>query len=226
MLDLSRAEFRHEPYQIGLARYVLPPPVYQTMLAAWPPLDLFKKFEGRSCKYSLSEVNNKPAYKDFVLSSFVWRPWHDYIKSRQFVLDVVGTLAMHGVNVPINGKSVSCRWEFAAMPANGGYLKPHTDIASKVITLVIPIVGVGEWDQSWCGGTDVLVPKEGQTPPQDYEAPLEAFDRVHTYPYLPNQAVIFVKTDNSWHSVGPIQGPAGVFRRTLTVNIEDVEKLK
>ena len=32
-------------------------------------------------------------------------------------------------------------------------------------------------------------------------------------------ASIFVKTDASWHAVGPIQGPRGVWRRTLTMGL-------
>jgi hypothetical protein len=44
---------------------------------------------------------------------------------------------------------------------------------------------------------------------------------VETYPFVPNQAIIFVKTHNSWHSVEPIRaGNAQLLRRSLTINIE------
>jgi hypothetical protein len=42
-----------------------------------------------------------------------------------------------------------------------------------------------------------------------------------TYPFTPNQAVVFVKTFNSWHSVRPMQGIGSpAMRKTLTINIE------
>ena len=45
---------------------------------------------------------------------------------------------------------------------------------------------------------------------------------IDSYPFEPNQAVIFVKTYNSWHSVRPMQGAGSkAMRRTLTINIEE-----
>jgi hypothetical protein len=42
-----------------------------------------------------------------------------------------------------------------------------------------------------------------------------------TYEFTANQAVIFVKTFNSWHSVRPMTGrDSNALRKTLTINIE------
>ena len=51
-------------------------------------------------------------------------------------------------------------------------------------------------------------------------AGFDEMEVLHTYPFTPNQCVLFVKTFNSWHSVAPMRGPAGKLRRTLTINIE------
>jgi hypothetical protein len=41
------------------------------------------------------------------------------------------------------------------------------------------------------------------------------------FPFEPNQAVVFVKTFNSWDSVRPMAGSGtDAMRRTLTINIE------
>jgi hypothetical protein len=113
------------------------------------------------------------------------------------------------------------RWEFSLLPADGGCLRPHTDIPSKLLTVVLSMRPIGDetWLPEWGGGTDVLRPI-GDTPPDDYKADLSAFEVVHTYPYVPNQAVVFVKSKDSWHSVGPIAGPAAALRRTVTINVE------
>jgi len=44
---------------------------------------------------------------------------------------------------------------------------------------------------------------------------------LHTYPFQPNQVIVFVKTFNSWHSVRPMTGNGSkAMRKTLTINIE------
>ena len=46
-------------------------------------------------------------------------------------------------------------------------------------------------------------------------------DILHTYEFRPNQAVVFVKTFNSWHSVRPMSAHGSkLLRKTLTINIE------
>ncbi len=44
---------------------------------------------------------------------------------------------------------------------------------------------------------------------------------VDSFAFTPNQAVVFVKTFNSWHSVRPMTGRgSSALRRTLTITIE------
>jgi hypothetical protein len=124
--------------------------------------------------------------------------------------------------VPLADGPLRARFEFAAMPASGGELRPHRDLASKVVTIVVSMLSeASAWDPAWGGSTDVLVPRDPTVEWRDYAAPLDAFDVVHRYPYVPNQAVVFVKSDNSWHSVGPMTGGATDSpRRTITINLE------
>jgi hypothetical protein len=47
-------------------------------------------------------------------------------------------------------------------------------------------------------------------------------EKVSSYAFEPNQCLIFVKTFNSLHSVGPMNGSgSSAMRRTLTINIEN-----
>jgi hypothetical protein len=81
----------------------------------------------------------------------------------------------------------------------------------------------GEWNPAHGGGTDMLKPRDVA---RAYNETNETADFgemqvVHTYPFEPNQAIVFVKTYDSWHSVAPIRaGDPNVLRRTLTINIE------
>lgn len=218
-LSFDRLTFRQEPYVIGSASDVLPAVVYGDMTANFPSLALFKSFGSANKKFSLSTVNNPNQYAAFLASSDLWRAFHRYVK-RDLIDQIRETLADHEVQWP-KGSDLKARWEFSLLPADGGCLRPHTDIPSKLVTIVVSMRGHEDtWNPAWGGGTDVLVPKDETLHLEDYKADWLDFRPVHTYPYVPNQAVVFIKGPNSWHGVGPLSGPTGVFRRSLTINVE------
>jgi hypothetical protein len=119
---------------------------------------------------------------------------------------------------------LNVRFEFSMLPADGGCVKPHTDAPGKIITLVLSMVREGEWDHSFGGGTDVLRPKDMTKNYNHLNKQLE-FDEVEvlkTFPFNPNQCVIFIKTFNSLHSVFPMTGAGSkAMRKTITLNIWD-----
>ena len=110
------------------------------------------------------------------------------------------------------------------LPASGGNVLPHTDSPGKIITFVISIVREGEWNPHDGGGTDVnrVIRPELQFNQKNRQARFEDIEVLHTYEFAPNQAVVFIKTFNSWHSVRPMTGAdPTAMRRTLTINIEE-----
>lgn len=216
MLSLARFQLRSDPYPIGLATDVFNPLIYDTLVDAFPTtLSLFREFSTPNRKWSLSEVNHPENYHAFIESNFEWIAFYRYIKSDDFIGAVTERL---GKLVP--ACRLRSRFEFSVLPADGGCLLPHTDIPSKVVTLVVPMLHRSEWKPEWGGGTDVLVPKDREEKLEDYRAPLDRFNKACTFDYAPNQALVFIKSERSWHSVGPIQGPAGALRKTLTINLE------
>lgn len=218
MLTFTTAQFRYEPYPIGLATGVFNPADYEIFIRAYPREDLFKQLSGAYNKWSLSERNHPEIYQKIVTQHAAWRAFHKYVKGPQLLQDLFRCLAQAKIDPPKG--TFSSRFEFSSLPAEKGGIEAHTDIPSKVLTLILPLVRPGEWDPAFGGGTDVLRPLDPWRPYQDYKEPRKAFDLVASYPYAPNQCVIFIKTFNSWHSVGPIQGPPGLWRRTLTLNVE------
>ncbi len=118
---------------------------------------------------------------------------------------------------------LSARFEFSMLPAQGGFVIPHSDAPAKRITLVISMVREGEWDPAWGGGTEVSRPKDPRRNYNELNAKAEwdEVEPLETYAFEPNQAVLFIKTFNSWHCVRPMTGPADApMRRTLTINVE------
>ena len=117
------------------------------------------------------------------------------------------------------------RFEFSMMRADQGCIKPHTDSSKKHITLVVSVSGQDEWQSEWGGGTSVLKPRDPRDNFnwQNRQLEFADVDEIHTFPFRPNQCVLFVKTFNSLHCVYNLKGPQTAWRKTLTINIEDAQ---
>lgn len=115
------------------------------------------------------------------------------------------------------------RFEFSMLPADGGHIKPHTDSPQKLITLVISMMRSDEWKSEYGGGTVMLRAKDPHCEFNFVNKQLEfsETEELKTFPFVPNQCVIFVKTFNSLHAVQPMKGTgSSAMRKTLTLNIE------
>jgi len=248
-LSLEHLELRYEPFPIGLARPAIAPETYDAMAEAFPSVELFEDFRAMGKpgnKYTLSERENLRAYLDFVRSRPLWREFHRQVKSQAFIQGVLEALRQRYVDLGfrpttawqrmrsrlgdlIRGRvspqslRLRSRFEFSALPADGGQVVPHTDSVSKIVTLVCSMARKGEWDPAWGGGLDLNRPRHPRLAFNQLNrlADFDEMEVIDTYPYEPNQCVVFVKTWNSWHSVRPMTGPgSNALRKTLTIVIE------
>jgi hypothetical protein len=246
LVNLDRAEFVYEPFPMGLARPVFAPELYERLVEAYPTPDQFAARPEQGSKFSLSDgFVNPEAFRRFVSGHELWRELYAELRSREFRVRLLELLRDRGIDlsllperrgprrryaelreavkrryVPPRRPRLRGTMEFAMMPAAGGHIVPHTDATDKVITLVFSMVRPGEWDPEWGGGTDMLRPRDPRLS-YNYANRYLGFDEVEvlrTFPFEPNQAVLFVKTFNSLHCVRPMTGPDDVMRRTLTVN--------
>lgn len=247
-LSFENLRFNYDPFPIGLARPVMEEEVYGELVDNFPAIDIFEDYRAMKKpgnKLTLSEKENARVYNKFISSNPIWKEFHRWIKSDDFCYGIMDLLRTHYIDLgyeysPLGrrlGKRVKdiveghpcrarprlgARFEFSALPADGGHLNPHTDTATKITTIIVSMVRDGEWDPAFGGGTDVNRPKDIRFK-YNYLNRLATFDDmevVHTYEFQPNQAVIFVKTYDSWHSVRPLSGTSGAMRKTLTINIE------
>lgn len=244
--SFDNLRLRYDPFPIGVARPLMAQDTYAQMVGSYPALDLFQYFSKVGHKYVLSEKFNSENYHRFIRGNPLWRDFHAWIKSDDFSYGVMHMLREHGIDLGYEAPmppgrrlmkrakaiakrrttqmepNLKARFEFSMLPADGGSVTPHTDEPGKVVTLVISMLQDGEWDPAYGGGTDVNKPKDERRlfNRMNAKAPFEDMEILDSFPYEPNQAVIFVKTFNSWHSVRPMTGPQGQLRRTLTINIE------
>lgn len=244
--NFHHAQFEYEPYPVCYIPNFLSEADYKALSESYPPLEMFKHKPLLGDKYSLAEFkNNEQFYHTFLKANPCWRDFYEKIKTKAFIEEVLSFLRDRHIDLGIrrfwyckklaqkrrswftrivNKRVLRSRFEFAIMPANGGHILPHTDDKRKFITMVFSFIKPGEWNPSWGGGTDVLKPKDrARTYNQvNYQLPFDQVEVVKTFPFNPNQCVLFIKTYNSWHSVQPMTGPATGLRKTVTLNIEDV----
>lgn len=237
--DFDRLEFRYDPFPIGVAKNVMPQRIYEEMIHYWPPQDLFKPIPELGNKLALSEKFNSGNYHRFISEHAIWKDFHRWIKSRDFIHSVMDALQAHHIDLGHNKRvsvmqripkllksllygRLSARFEFQIMPAAGGHLLPHTDTPAKIVTLVLSMVGTDEWNPAWGGGTDVNRPKDLRYSFNwlNRQGRFEDMDIIDTFEFEPNQAVMFIKTFNSWHSVRPmVSDDPKAMRKTLIINI-------
>ena len=246
VLSYDNLQFRYEPYPIGIARPAIAEDLYLELVASYPPQELFAYLPKVGHKYSLSEKSNGGAYAGFIRSNAPWRELHAWIKSEAFVPAVMDALKAHHIDLGHKQLSdakraiktvknlargrgrplpprLSTRFEFSMLPADGGYIMPHTDSPSKIVTLIVSMTRDGEWNPRFGGGTDVNRPKEARLAfnRMNAQAGFDEMEVLDTFAFTPNQVVVFVKTFNSWHSVRPMTGTGSpLMRKTLTINIE------
>jgi hypothetical protein len=246
MLNFDEIKFDYDPYPIGLARGALAPELYSELIETFPDDKTFVPKEFNGVKYSLSKHNNKAGYFAHLGKNAAWGRFYDYIKSDRFITDTMAMLKANNIDLGLTNVSwreraikrfkafkkgspqphiprLRSRFEFSSMPVTGGSIRPHTDHPSKVVTMVIPILRDDEWQEEYGGGTSVVWPKD-RTRSYNFTNGYMDFDEVEclrTYPFEPNQCLVFVKTYNSWHAVWPMTGnDPTILRRTLTINIE------
>lgn len=246
MLNFDLLDLRYRPFPIGTIRPAMAEDVYAECLRAFPPIDRFEYIGEIGHKWSLSEKYAVRNYKDLIRSEPIWRSLHGWIKSREFIESAFAALRAKNVDLGYESPSMSrrvqrriksiwrgrgrradrysARFEFSMLPAFGGCVRPHTDNPEKVITLVISMVGDGEWSPDMGGGTDVLQPKDEKLTfdhLNDHRPEYSDLEILDTIPFESNQAVVFTPTFNSWHGVRAMTGPdTGIMRRSLTINIE------
>ncbi len=252
MFNFDNLDFTYVPYPIGVAKPILDEAFYKQLVASFPPLELFEYMPTVGHKYALSETRNAKQYWNHLNENAVWKEFMAYIEG-MFVKDVFRMLDDNNLNLGLVTQERSLpkrlkrwvkkdlkrgrlperdilfkpRFEFSAIPAMGGNIKPHTDVEQKIVSMVVSILEDGEWDPACGGATDMVFPKDPTKSFNmigDWGLDFDEVDVLHKYEFRPNQAVFFIKTFNSWHAVQPMTGTdPNTFRRTLTINIELVD---
>lgn len=236
--------FTYKPYPIGNLQNLIDTETYNKFVEEFPDKELFEFKRDLGKKFSLSEINNRNIYFNFVKKNKIWSSLFNYIKSESFKNEIFEMLYENNIDLGIiqkknkankktikelikflfnnKEKKINSRFEFSMMSANEGHILPHTDSPNKLITIVIPILKNSQWDKTWGGNTSMLEPKDDKMN-FNYNNKYLKFDEVkviNQMEFKENSSTIFIKTFNSLHCVFPMKGPEDQLRKSLTINIE------
>ncbi len=245
MFTLRNLELKYRPYPHGVAAPLLHGGQYQDLVDGFPDVTLFGS-NRINVKHVLSERVNRRQYFSFLRSRPEWMAFYRWIKSDRFIQGVLDELSSRHVDLGYRQRPASSRWarhlamglsgrrdyhaslvsrfEFSMLPADGGFVLPHTDAPGKVVTLILPMLAEGEWDPKVGGATDINTPREDRLRFNSVNGKAEfcEMEIASSLAFEPNRALLFVRTHDSWHSVRPMTAPGSpALRKTVTVTLRE-----
>jgi len=193
------------PFPHFFARNVFSSDIYGQLLKALPLDSEYKSHEA-------SDYNGR-RFAD-IAPTF---PFHDLLLSRQFTKRIV---RMFGAHFPkFEGNVVP---ELRLIRDGQHYfIGPHTDAPWKLISLLFYLPPSDPNVPPLDIGTSFYTPKNPafRCPGGPHHS-FDDFHRIHTLPFEPNSCLGFLKTDQSFHGVEPIDRP--VQRDVLLWNLYSV----
>ena len=198
-------------------------------------------------KYNLSIRSHPKEFNQYLSKSKCYLDLINYLRSTDFKIAILDILKKNNIDLGLTIKKLSKKEkivrvmkkltpnflnnyiqdldiniEFSSIPTKLGYLKPHTDGQFKYASIVIPIVSNNELDKLH-SGTNFHEAKDIKKTFNYVNNTLD-FNEVNLVKYIPfkkNSFLIFLKTHNSIHSVGPLSGQnENLYRNSITVNLE------
>jgi hypothetical protein len=237
MVNISESEVFYSPYPHILFKNIFSEDFYNHLKNEFPSIDQLKynsfdnkRNELKQSKYNLTSLENN--FHEIIRKRKYTSQLYNFLKSEKFISSLIIFLNSKHLRINFNNnenfykkmikkfifKKIDFSFEFSAINTNGGFINPHTDGANKIITLIIPLIDNSKiYDVKNCG-TKIL-----ETHDEKYSynfmnkiVPWESTKIVKEVPFLDNQMMMFIKTHNSLHSVGPMNSlDSLLFRKSI-----------
>ena len=224
MINLENSQFFYDPYPHVLVKNIFEEKIYEDLKKEFPnpETDIF-----HSSDYSKKRAVDK--FKKFQIDNFFSKNFnnviknkktskliYNFFKSEKFIYIIDKFLIDNHIKINLVKKKTwknffkkdfKVYFEFSSIPCDGGFIAPHTDSPNKIITCVMPIIDRLEISNLKGIGTSML---ESTNDKYKYNflnqsVPLSETKEIRYIDFSPNQMLLFIKTYNSLHSVGPIE---------------------
>jgi hypothetical protein len=226
MINISQSEVSYYPYPYVLFKKIFSESFYDHIKNEFPTIMELKfnsfdkkRNELKQSKYNLTNFDNN-FYSIIKKKKFTFE-LYNFLKSKTFIDSLIFFLNSKNLFLNFNNKEsfykkivkrfilrkIDFSFEFSAINTDGGFINPHTDGANKLITLIIPLIDDLKIHNVQNCGTTIL-----ETNDERYcynfmnkVVPWESVKKIKEVPFLDNQMMMFIKTHNSLHSVGPMK---------------------
>lgn len=247
MIKLDNYEFAYDPYPYAVIKNVFSEDDHKKIIEEFPSHSKYfqdvvsknkneKKFLKKNFNNTKIQINN---LNTFLAKSLIYSKFYNYISSNKFIEDIDIFLKYNHIDLRLSErinkkyfkffkkKNINTYFEFSSISVDGGFILPHTDSPKKIITCIFSIIN-DERINSYTGiETDILTTNENKYKYNFYNktVPKKNTQLVKKVPFESNQMMVFIKTHNSLHSVGPVfpkdnNLDRNFFRNTLTVCLE------
>ncbi len=228
MINLNNQKYFYEPFPHALYENVFDLSFYEKICDEFPSDQKFDNFDFdkqnklKQKKFSLND--NHPLFRNILKNKKNINDLYNYLSNQKFKSLILDLLHKNHIKLSRNQfkqsflkkiyqkltKSKKFGFEFSMISTDGGFIKPHTDGADKLVSFVIPIVKNNDFENIPNSGTDILRPIQDKYKYNflNETVPFEATEVVRKIPFNKNQIFLFIKTHNSLHSVGPMVNPA------------------
>jgi len=208
---IANAPIRTYPYPHFFIESIFPQDFYEELLSFLPETHLYQKLSetGKASvaydKRYIFSLEEKEFTKLSLPSLFFWQKFAFYLNDPVFINLLIEKFKPE-IIARFNKHFSSLRfYSLAELVRDFQHysIGPHTDHPARVITLLFYFP---KDDQKSHLGTSIYRPTDPKFTCEGFKHhPFEGFVNMQTLPYLPNSLIGFVKTDQSFHGVEPIQ---------------------
>ena len=197
-----------DPFPHIYVRDIFPTEFYRRLIAELPPNEAYEAY---APPYAARTSLNIEPKRMMPLGQF-WQSFEAWINSQHFLDSMVARFAdvlpsmgrFRSEQLAANSVGdfvrIGCRTQLARDYGNFA-LGPHTDAPQKFITALFYLPSDGRFASF---GTSLYRPKTaGFKAWVSEHYPHDQFELIKTFPNVPNAAMIFAKTDDSFHGVEP-----------------------
>lgn len=224
MINLKNCKIFYDPYPHALFQNVFDSKFYNSLCDEFPREIKFDRFDFdkqnnlKQKKFVLNDDSN--LFNSIIKKKPNLKKLYNFLSSEQFQNIIFEILEQNSIKLQKSYEKSLLKqmynkfknkkkfgFEFSMISTDGGFIKPHTDGADKLISFVMPIIENDNISKIPNSGTNIL-----KTNNDNYKynllnstVPFEVTEVVREIPFDKNQIFLFVKTHNSLHSVGPMK---------------------
>jgi hypothetical protein len=225
MINLNNSEVYYKPYPYILFKDVFDNNFYKSLCSEFPLLNELvkldfdkKRNQHKQDKYFLTNLDK--SFSRLISCKKNMNNLYNFLKSPFFLNHLINFLNKNNLRINYYIKlgvlskikklifnKTDFTFEFSSMSTKNGFINPHTDGPNKILTLIIPIITDPRIKNIKNSGTNILESLEDKYEYNfmNFAVPFESVRSIKEIPFLENQILMFIKTHNSLHAVGPMR---------------------